>query len=287
MRKILLLSSFSCLLLCGCHDEVQNEMLSSSIQNKGEELCKYMKIDKNSNQYILTIDEKEALEKGFSKEMFHTFSENVNISNENIRTAIAEGRAVSLILSHENLKDVHNVNLGNYIEYDPDTVSTTISRGLQSYFYISISNNTYSKWNAEFVAPEKIATRISVSGAKSGESIVIQCNNGTTAYGSTIQTYIYGTSLTEVKYWWNTKSNNESGGGSTDGGGSSGGGGTSPSDYILNIQPGELDIKAGQEVYVGLNKQITPKASVTLYNWDFELKGVAPNGYGGISFTEQ
>lgn len=269
----------SCILLCGCQDEGENINTSSLMTDKSQALCKYLKIDKSTNQYILTIDEKEALEKGFSKELYHTFTNDINSSNESIREAINEGRAISLILSNENSKDIQNINLGNGIEYDPDTLNTTTSRGNQSYYHISISNGTYSKWNAKFVAPEKIATQVSVSGAKSGESIVIKCNNGKTAYGSTIQLYIYGTSITEAKYWWNTKSNNEAGG--------SGGDPEPPvSKYILNIQPGELDIKAGQEVYVGLDGTITSKATKQ-YNWDFEMGGVAPNGLGSISFTDQ
>ncbi|MBO5506556.1 MAG: hypothetical protein J6A00_02175 [Bacteroides sp.] len=284
-----------CTLLCGCQDESGN-IDTSPMFHSQETLCEYLKIDKNANKYILTINEKEALEKGFSQETYHAFVKTVNNSNENIKKAIDEGKAISLVLSNKEAKDIQNVNLGYGIEYAPDTVNTANSRSNQSYYYISISDGSYDKWNAQFIAPEKIATQISVSGAKSGESIVIRCNNGKTAYGSTIQLYIYGSSITEVKYWWNTKSNNEVGGGDTGGGdtgggdtggGDTGGGDTTPSSqYILNIKPGDLDIKAGQEVYVGLDGTITPRA-IKQYNWDFEMGGVAPSGYGGISFTDQ
>ena len=278
-----------CILLCGCQDTSEDVDTSPTIVDKQEMLCEYLKIDKNANQYILTVNEKEALEKGISKETYHAFTNTLNSSNENIRKAISEGRAISLVLSNEISKDIQNINFGNGIEYDPDTL-VVASRGNQSFYYISISNGRYSKSSAKFAAPANIATQVSVSGARSGESIVIRCNNGKTAYGSTIQLYIYGSSLTEVKYWWNTKSNNEAGGNIGGGGGTGGGAIITPpttSEYILNIKPGELDIKAGQEIYVGLDGTITSRASETLYNWDFEIGGVAPNGYGGISFTEQ
>lgn len=213
MKKIpIFLLCFSFLFsFTGCQllDERElGEPKPRSISEDLEIVKKYMRIDRETNQYAVFIDEETRLNENISKSNLIQIFGDIDALNQEVAQSIENGDVVTLYLSTQDSFDSHTVNLkdDSGIEFKDVRIPYDKKAETRGGFLSSVSffgGNWTHTAGSSFTGSDHVTSSLYVGYSRGYWQVQFVCNTGTSAYGNSYIVYgSGGTGGTYVRYWW-------------------------------------------------------------------------------------
>lgn len=211
-RSFLILMCFSFILSFGSCQlpdaEIEKAPKSRSIEEDLEIVKKYMSIDKEKNQYSITIEEEERLKEGISLSNLNYILGDIAALNQKVGESIRAGAVVTLYLTTNSTFEAYtpNQNFKSGIGFKDIRVPIDKKVTTRGPFLSSVSfssgNWSYTSGNS-FTGSDQVTSAVYVNNSIGYWQVSYTCNTGTSAYGTSHVAYGTGSTSGSIKrFWW-------------------------------------------------------------------------------------
>jgi hypothetical protein len=207
-----ILSFNGCLLL---DKEEETSPKPRSIEEDLEIVKKYMSIDKETNQYVVTIDEETRHMENIAESNLKYILGDIAALNQKVAESIRDGHIVTLYLTREEYFESFTVNNKNTsgIEFKDIRVPFDKKAKTRGAFLSSVTfsdGNWNSTSGSSFIGSDHVTSELYIGYCRGYWQVQFTCTTGTSSYGTLFISYgTGGTSGGINRYWWWTNGGGE------------------------------------------------------------------------------